>query len=210
MLQGTNYVYKCPKCDNLITKGSLTSGNTFGAKLYSDGKSIAPMLPEFPDLIKCKKCDFIFWLSKSKEIGSYEWEDKSNAQWQNMDNAEFLTIDEYFEALELKVAENSDEELFIRQRIWWAFNDRIRNGFEQFQSEIDKAKWKGNVEALLKILDRSNVTQKIMIAELNRNIGDFENCMELINSIETPKMNWLKDAFRNECVKRNKLVFQLK
>ena len=64
MLPGPNYIYKCPSCGNFIKIGSLISGNTYGAKLYSDGKRVAPMMPEFPDLTKCKKCNAI--LSKNK------------------------------------------------------------------------------------------------------------------------------------------------
>ena len=138
MLPGPNYVYKCPKCENLISKGSLASGNTIGAKLYSDGKTIAPMLPQFPNLTKCKKCNHIFWLSKNKEIGCYNDFEEKLLEWRNADVAEFLTIDEYFSALELNIAENISEERYIRQRIWWAYNDRVRNGDELFNLKMIK------------------------------------------------------------------------
>ena len=62
MIQGSDYIYKCPKCGNLLKKLTLISGNTFQGTVYSDGKSIYPMLPEIPNLTKCKKCDEIFWL----------------------------------------------------------------------------------------------------------------------------------------------------
>ena len=69
MLPGPDYIYECPKCQNHVVRGSLTSGNTFGQKLFSDGKTIAPMLPRFPDLTKCPKCKTIFWMHKVKEVG---------------------------------------------------------------------------------------------------------------------------------------------
>ena len=87
MMPGPDYVYQCPDCGNLITRGSLRSGNTFGAKIYSDGKRIAPMLPEFPDLTKCRKCNSIFWLSKLVELGSYKWNDEIDANWQKIGRA---------------------------------------------------------------------------------------------------------------------------
>ena len=37
----------------------------------------------------------IFWLSKLKEIGTYEWCDNVNLQWQKADIAEFLEIEDY-------------------------------------------------------------------------------------------------------------------
>ena len=175
MLPGPNYVYKCPNCGNLLTKGSLMSGNTFGAKIFSDGKRIAPMLPVYPKITKCKKCNTIFWLSKSKEIGTFEWGDNNNSQWQNADKAEFLEIDDYYNAINKGIAENSKEELFIRQRIWWAYNDKIRKGQKIFNDESDELRWIDNVRKLKILLDQSDINQKIMIAEINRNLGDFEN-----------------------------------
>ena len=71
MKPGPDYIYKCPVCGKLVKRGSLMSGNTFGAKLYSDGKNDAPMLPDFPNLSKCAKCDTIFNLRELKEVGAF-------------------------------------------------------------------------------------------------------------------------------------------
>jgi len=48
MLPGPNEYFKCSKCSQIVSRGSIASGNTFGAVLYSDGNQIAPMLPKFP------------------------------------------------------------------------------------------------------------------------------------------------------------------
>jgi hypothetical protein len=209
MLPGPNYVYKCPNCGNLLTKGSLMSGNTFGAKLFSDGKQFAPMLPEFPNLTKCKKCYTIFWLSKLIEIGTYEWGDHNNSEWQNADEAEFLEIDDYFNAINNGIAENEEEELIIRQQIWWAYHDTTRKGQKIFNDKIDELRWKENVKKILSLLDQSDINQRIMMAEINRNLGDFENCINIIQSIDNEGLNWLKEKFINECKRRNKRVILL-
>jgi len=209
MLPGPNYIYKCPNCDNILRKGSLMSGNTFGEKIFSDGKRIAPMLPEFPNLTKCKKCNTIFWLSKLKEIGTFEWGDNINSEWQNADEAEFLEIDDYYKVISSGIAENLQEELLIRQLIWWAYNDKIREGQEIFNDESDEVSWTKNIKKLKTLLDQSDISQKIMIAEINRNLGDFENCISIIQSIDNDEINWLKEKFINECKRENKWVIEL-
>lgn len=209
MLPGPNYIYQCPNCGNLLKKGSLISGNTFGAEIFSDGKRIAPMLPDFPNLTKCKKCDTIFWLSKLKEIGTYEWGDKKNPEWQKADQAEFLEIEDYFNAIINGIAENKNEELYIRQRIWWAYNDRVRNGKNLFGDENDEIKWRENCIKLISLLNQSDLNQRIMIAELKRNLGDFGGCLEIVKNIDNDKLNWLKDIFISECEKGNKWVIKL-
>jgi hypothetical protein len=206
---GPNLVYECPNCGNLIQNCSLMSGNTVGALVYSDGKRIAPMLPEYPNLTICKKCNYIFWLDKTKEIGHYYDDEKTKPEWLNSDQAEFLTVDEYFHALDLVLAEDNTDELFIRQRIWWLFNDRVRNSEVLFISDDDEYKWKSNIENLLRILEVNEVNHKILIAELYRNIGNFEKCLSLIQNIEDPETDWLKQAFIKECNSKNQIVFQL-
>ena len=209
MIPGPNYVYQCLNCQNLLTRQSLASGNTFRSKLFSDCKRIAPMLPDFPNLTKCKNCNTILWLSKLQEIGTYEPGDSKNLNWQNADKTEFLTIDDYYNAIGLGLAENIGEEILIRLLIWWAFNDRVRNGKEIYNNEGDEIRWKENCLTLMDLLDSQDDNRKIMLAELNRNLGYFEECISIIDSIETDNLKWVQVKYKSECEIKNKLVFQL-
>lgn len=209
MLLGPTYVYKCSNCDNLLQKGSIISGNSIGAKLYSDGKLIARMFPDFPNLTKCKKCDTIFWISKQKEIGEYGWFEGEDSEWSDADNVEFLDIDDYFRALDEKLDENDKENLYIRTQIWWSYNDRTRKGEELFTDKNDEIRWRENCKTLLLILNHKILDQRIMIAELYRNLGEFENCISTIKSIRKRKLKWLKEKFINECKLKNSYVIQL-
>ena len=189
MQPGPDYIYQCPTCDNLLFKGSLVSGNTIGAKAFSDGKMEAPMLPEFPDLTKCSKCDSIFWLNEAHEVGKNYAEIYSGLDYEQPDErfnkaekANFLSLNEYFTAIERKIYSTVEEELLIRKRIWWSFNDRVRNGKELFTSTEDKKLWKDNIYRLIYILDVNDVSQKIMIAELYRNLGEFNKCTEILDA----------------------------
>jgi hypothetical protein len=220
MLPGPFYVYTCPNCGNLLSKGSLMSGNTFGARIFSDGKRIAPMLPEYPNLTKCKKCDRIFWLSKLKEIGTFCWDDfpcwldgsggnPKTLTWRNADSATFLNIDDYQKAIEMGLIENVAEEIMIRQNIWWAYNDRIRDGQNIFTNDEDEERWKDNINLLMNLLDQSDINQRIMVADIYRNLGDFESCIHLIRSIDSIEHYWLKEQFENECKNKNRWVVEI-
>jgi len=209
MIPGPEYVYKCPNCDNFLTKGSLVSGNTFGEKMYSDGKRIAPMLPEFPNLTKCKKCSAIFWLSKLQKLGTYDEFVDENPTYKNADEAKFLKIEDYFQALNKGIAENNDEELTIRQFICWSYNDRVRNNKAMFIDEEDELKWEKNTKALMSLLEAEYIDSRILLAELNRNLGNFETCIGIIKDIDNEELSWLKEIFLTECERKNKLVVQL-
>ncbi|MDZ7740206.1 MAG: hypothetical protein U5Q03_00135 [Bacteroidota bacterium] len=43
--------------------------------------------------------------------------------------------------------------------------------------------------------DEREPEQKVFIAELYRNLGDFERCTNIINSIDNPDMEWIKEGY---------------
>lgn len=195
MIQGLTKVYSCPSCGKLLTSRCLLIGNMLGSVLYSDGKRVSPMNPSFPDLTKCKGCDTIFFLSDLEEIGKYRFGEKLTPAWQDADESEFLSIADYHRAIESRVA----DEIFLRERLWWAYNDRIRNEEVIFQDIHDEARWENNLRELLTLLDITKVNQKIMAAEIHRNLGEFDECIRMIASIKDNSLDWLKDKFIEEC-----------
>ena len=85
----------------------------------------------------------------------------------------------------------------------------------------DEMRWKKNLIELLNLLNRQNifrrilnlpnksaVNDKIMKAEIYRNLGDFENCIRIIQSIDNQGMNWLKVQFVKECERKNRWVIE--
>jgi hypothetical protein len=209
MLPGPIYIYKCPNCGQLIKNNSLRSGNTLRSKLYSDGIIISPMLPEYPNFVRCKKCHYFYWLNKAEVVGTYSWGEEQNPDWVDVEFAKFPTIDDYIEAIELNMAPTRDAELSFRRNILWAFNDRVRNGKDLFANDGDQVKWISNTERFIEILDVEDVNEKILLAEVYRSQGEFEKCMDLLNSLDAESFGWLKEAFEKECQAKNKLVFSL-
>jgi hypothetical protein len=192
-----------------MQKGSILSGNTFGSKLYSDGRRISPMLPEFPYITKCKKCETIFWLDETSEEGVYSRDWENNTDFDEPDRAEFLNIQEYLSAIEKGLARNNNELLYLRQRIWWLFNDRTRDNQEIFKTKEEEAIYRENCNGLLAILDKHDLNQKIMAAEVKRNLGDFDACLDIIETIDHDGISWLKDIFIRNCKEQNRLVVVL-
>ena len=211
MTIGSNYIYKCSECPNHLVRGSILSGNTLGAELFSDGRQFAPMLPEFPNLTKCTKCDTILWLNEMKEVGTYRTLEEKLPEWENAEYADFLSITDLFRALELDTVKNDNKkEKDVRIRIWWAFNDRIRGEYKNhFVQAEEESLWKQNCLRLIELLDITDTNQKIMTAELYRNLGEFDACMKLINSLNE-KLYWVIDRFEAECNNKNILVVKMK
>lgn len=201
MIPGKEQYYQCPECENVLSRGSLVSGNTIGAVLYSDAKSIARMLPQFPQISKCCACGCIFWLKENLRVYPT---DSSKAK-----TAMFLSLDEYFEALHNNVYSSIDEEIYIRQHIWWKFNDRSRKGNKLFLDDNDEQKWKQNLCELENLLDSEDTTSKLLVIEINRSLGKFDKCKYLLGEVNDPNLNWVVEKFAEEIEKKNTFVVQL-
>lgn len=211
--QGPRKIYQCQKCGNHLFTEGIASGNTFGSILYSDAQRISTILdraPEFPDLTICPSCKHMFWISKLKEIEMCEWFGNPEYKFSHVDKAEFLTIYELQDALSQVVYENQDEEIMIRLQLWRGFNDRIRNKKDLFFTDEDQIIWVENIQYLLNLLDYNNPNEKIMIAELYRNLGNFDKSLEIIESMDNYEFEWLKQEFYREIKNENTFVFRFK
>ena len=66
MIPGPTLIIACPECDFLMEKDTVTSGNTLGARYWSNGKVTAPMLPDYPAITSCGGCHAFFWIQNAK------------------------------------------------------------------------------------------------------------------------------------------------
>ena len=72
-----------------------------------------------------------------------------------------------------------DKEIYLRMRVWWAANDAWRwlpNPRPTFSKEHVK-----NLKALSALLDKSKSDQRIIKAEIAREMGNFESCLKLLS-----------------------------
>lgn len=202
---GPDYIFECPKCKGIIKRESIGSGNTIGIRQYSDGYQDLPMLPSFPNLTKCESCGFILFLDDLKPVDYYnKYYDDPNPKYDEIEYGKFLDIYDHLKTLKIY----PEREKFIRHMIWWGFNDRIRENKEIFINENDKIIWKENCEKLIELLDFDDINEKIMISELHRNLGNFDICIELIESL--PKdFDFFKKPFIEKCITKDRCVFEI-
>jgi hypothetical protein len=204
MLRGPTIIVSCPLCGQLVKKETIISGNTIGAQLWSDCKNIAPMMPDFPKLTVCKKCDQFFWVKDAKEVETVTDRNDLREKWRDLSFVEFPTFFQYFKALKL-----IPDELFIRVNIWRSFNDFFRDKKEdQITSEMKQMNTE-NLIALLIMLDDTDNNELLMKVEVFRNLGEFEVSKELLNRMEDPNLDWVKNKLLGEINRKNKKVIQL-
>ncbi len=80
-----------------------------------------------------------------------------------------------------------NEELRIRLKIWRIYNDYYRNDTIErlkipfIKDPLDSEEYQSNCRILL---DRGNIEDRLLLAELNRNLGNFDECLRLIRLSE--------------------------
>jgi hypothetical protein len=181
MIPGPTLIRTCSACGKLIAEHTIRSGNTFGARFWSDGKREAPMLPDAPWLVKCPHCAALIWLDELELVGTMQpWEppDGDTADFKDARPVAAPSLQDYFAALSTPTADGRKER-YLRLRAWWAGNDPRRNtdhAGSMSDGEI------ANLRAFLPFLDDADGNDRVTKAEVLRELGMFAEAASLLLS----------------------------
>lgn len=178
MTIGPSNIRECPSCAKPVEQPTLGSGNTFGARQWSDGFLDAPMLPELPRLAKCPHCAALFWVEEAKQLGECWPGQIESSRWPEAKAIEGPNVKEFLSELP-SVEGDAEKAAFVRMRAWWRGNDRFRKG-DAVAPPFSGAE-RANLEALARMLDDADPQQVIMKAEIARELGRFDECLKLLD-----------------------------
>lgn len=179
MTPGPTIIRRCSACGKHIAQHTIGSGNTIGARFWTDGKQDAPMLPDQPWLIKCPHCSTLGWIDEQEPIGEIDrWRARIEAadKFRDARSGTGPTLPEYIAFLSAGV-ESGEKERYVRLRIWWAGNDtrRYRDHAKPL-TEVEAA----NLRAFSALCDEKDDNDRLMKAEAFRELGMFEEAEGLL------------------------------
>ena len=122
MTPGPTMIRECSACGKHIAQQTTSSGNTFGARFWTDGKRDAPMLPDEPFLVKCQHCSALVWIYEQKKVGEIDpWGPTTHnaGKFPDARPASNPTLHEYAGFLEAGESDKAKER-YVRVRAWWA------------------------------------------------------------------------------------------
>jgi hypothetical protein len=194
MSNDDDYIKACDKCGALGAVIVLTSGNTFGSTQWTDGRMFAPMLPLIPPYGKCPACNAVLYLPDLETV------DRQPSTWYNEDIRRkaknfnsiplFAELDER-EWLEFAsgYSRRDSQTKELRLLTWWASNDRYRIGHVYSKSpcygpsseeDIESMRIE-NLNKLKDIIFDEYQNNLLMLAEINRELGDFDAALKLLS-----------------------------
>ena len=165
-------IRECPHCRAHVVQEETVSGNTIGATYWTDGKREAKMLPDHPWLAKCPVCSGLFWVEEAVEVDTGFDAAKGKQQVLALSENELL-------GFLAGPALTQDKELYLRVRAWRSANDAWRwnpNATPAFSKEQVQ-----NLKSLYKMLDEKEPNQRILKAEIARELGEFDECRLLLS-----------------------------
>lgn len=188
MKKGLNLIIECPVCGKSLGLIRYMHIYSYGAKTYSDGNITTPNFIKNIELGACPDCSNSFWLNDVKIIG-----EKLNAVDSFSEPLVMpLDLEGYKTFLDTNIATIATEkELYIRLEIWHLYNLFILND----GGEMDNYYLK-NARSIIKVFRTENSVERITLAELCRNTGDFNKAIELLDyefdSVYLPSVNLIK------------------
>ena len=173
---GPSLIMECSECGQPLILGTKASGNNFGMRIWTDRYDFAPMNPRFPILIKCPACEHTLWVDSLSRVGSCEvWETKE--QYPDAIMPIDPTEEDYLEIAEQDLIRNA--EMFARVSSLWEANHEFRYGeadtFHLSEQQIT------NIKILMELLDEEDEGQRLVKAELARELGDFDESLRLLS-----------------------------
>lgn len=178
MRMGKPIIKRCEVCAGLLEEQTIASCNTIGARNWTDGKPDAPMMPDIPWLVKCPHCRAMLWLDELQEVQGLNIHDtKTRAGY--IKRYERPKVADYFKALKQGKLDASKER-YLRMRAWWAGNDKRRDSGQMSRLSTQE---EANLQALEAFMDLSDVEDRIMAAEIKRELGQFNAALDLLMDV---------------------------
>ena len=174
---GPTLIKKCNHCEGLMKQRTIASGNTFGARFWTDGKVEARMMPRTPIAIRCPHCKSLLWIEELEEVneilGPGGWGSEKPEYDRSLDALPFF---EKLEAADYttefgKLTCDKDKESNLRTSYWHLMNDSRRRSNSEIAISSEEY---SNLRRLLELLIDTTDGTRILRAEIHRELGEFK------------------------------------
>lgn len=173
-------------------------------------RMFAPMSPDRSLLRVCPHCAHLYWFDAAERLGEVDVDDEPEESFPGAKYSYEPTFEHYVSAIPL--FEHDAEKLeYLRVRVWWAGNDARRSAADGDEpSHIPlSAVERENLEKLCPRLLAGDERQRLLGAEALRELGRFEECLECLAEISSPRLMRVKALIEGLASAGNLLVAEI-
>lgn len=202
-------IYKCPSCDYIVLNETFLIDDGDDFVVYSDGKRVSDNSDDYPMITRCEKCGNIFWMREDTLIAEIPWSRDIDEQYHHVQVAKPLNLLDLIQCVQTDYFNNEDEELYLRIRLMWRMNDRLRVQQPLYFTKLEKDMWYNNLLRFKEMLKFDDYNDRILLAEVERNSSNYNRSIELLDSLPYVDMIWLRDKYITQCRMKNPEVFRI-
>lgn len=188
---GLTTVRSCPHCSKLIRERSYLSGNSIGARTWTDGYMQGLMLPDIPELVKCPTCKKVFWLKEAEELGYYNPVDIFSCTVNPENTKECIREEDENTEREIELYENSLDTEEPNESDYLVFIKNNRTSPEQERSLRILSWWKSNEkyrgavnkDSIGRYIHGDTSSDWIFKDPIELEISDKNDFLELVDSL---------------------------
>lgn len=210
MMPGPTMIRECAACGKRIAQYTTLTGNTFGARFWTDGKMDAPQLPDHPSLVKCQHCASLIWIHEQKQVGIFGYglitRYAELLASERPGPAATPTLLDYLGFLDAGVGDKHKER-YLRIRTWWASNDRRRESSQPTPLDCIETQ---NLRNLANLFDEAEDNDRLIKAEVLRELGEFGEAERLLTSTFEDRWSHAASIIRGLNQKRIAAVAEMK
>jgi HEAT repeat protein len=167
--------------------------------------------PRTPSIVACPRCQECYWLAEAEEIGTVErWcaeETQAIPAWSAASKVAEPTEEEYYLAIEKNLAKDREQQRTMRVLAWWRHNDAFRHS--SAGASVGSDGWRENLEELARLLNGADETDRLLRAEVHRELGEFVLAKEHLSRVTSPEHRDTVRQLRDLCNRRDTRVRRL-
>ena len=229
----------CPHCNRKMENYGLSSYTVFKSVVFSDGKTdCSPPIVRHETILLCYDCRKPFWKEDAIDRDSMQHAaelpaslDIYDLPFATEENFSDKLIDYYFELLNTDFCTSAKKEIYLRIQIWHLLNNKIRyrsenatNNFikgifnkksndaseKAFNEFLEKKQsFNDNLVNLIKVYTAETEAEFILLAEMFRELGEFDKAIELLKKIDVAENKYSYSAILKASKKQKTLVFKI-
>jgi len=197
---GPDACVSCPHCGEKARYQTLLCGNTFGATLWTDGKRLTPIFVEPPQFVRCSACAACYWFEDAAHLDDESFDEEA-AEREGMPWLQEADEADMYRAPAAGGTAVGPHERRFRVLAWWSSHDPLRTEHPE-PPAVDPALAQARglkLQGLLRVLDPTEINDRIMRAEVHRELGDFDAARRQLDTLREPDLAGVIAQFHAVC-----------
>ncbi|NLU39066.1 MAG: hypothetical protein GXX78_09275 [Bacteroidales bacterium] len=190
-------VIECPSCGERYLIWAAMSELPQGTTYYSDGYFTSDNKWRTPEIIGCVTCELGFTPQSGKIIATPNREEFLQ-HWSHLKPAQPPTTGAL--VLELRARKNMDTtmEKVLRKELWYSTSHTTAGKNLLENNAKFRNFWNDSMVQLEALFDRNNPAELLLKAEANRQLGHYEQCLELLLGEQSNMAEAIRNAAQRE------------